>query len=847
VSVHVGWPAGIAAVMALLAFVAWGAPARRAAALRGLAAAALILVLGGATVERPRPAGGACVVTAIDVSGSMQGAGMEAARGFLARLMPELGADDVVGSVAFAGRARVLADPARPNLTALIEGTLSDLDRDDTDLAGALATAAPLCPDGRQAAIVLVTDGVETIGSVLAEATFGEPRVPVFPVVPSAVRLPATSIRRLLAPPVAAAGTVLPIEAVIESRAIGTRSAALALAANGRALLPVPLELPPGVSVVRLPYRFDESGQYLLEARLLAAPGEPAPPAIAAAAIAVTPPRRALVASERARPALARALAGRGMEVEAVSAAGLGERAGQLDRYHVIVLVDVPRAAVGDATLAAIARRVAAGGGLVVAGGPHLFGDGGFAGSPLAPALPVTLVSQRPAPREREPIALEILIDRSNSMGYGGGRPGFQYGEKMAYAKQAALAVIAQLGPRDVVGAIAFDAEAHELAPLVPLAQGRAALEERIARLEYGGGTDFKDALERARAELVATGRRVRHVLLLTDGDTNRRAADHDDVIAALGRDAVTVTAIRIGDDTENLGLLEHIARATGGAFHHVGDLDALPELMISDAEHLMDRAADRPELPVRVGEWSPMLAGITEAELPAVTRWAVTRPKPGAEVRLWIDAGDRRDPVLVTWQHELGRVAVLPLDFDAGAAAWTAWSGFAKLASQLAGWTAARALPFDRRVVARAARDGTVVELETTTDEQGPFVLRVEDREAALRPTGRRRFAGLVPPLEAGVHPAVLVAPGREDRVDVVVPPAHGSGREYASAGANVALLERLAARTGGRVGAEPADVLAARGGARHERVPLDGVLVPLALALVLADVALRRLGARP
>src|SRR5262249_31918853 len=159
--------------------------------------------------------------------------------------------------------------------------------------------------------------------------------------------------------------------------------------------------------------------------------------------------------------------------------------------------------------------------------------------------------------------------------------------------------------------------------------------------------------------------RRVRHVLLLTDGDTNRRAADHDDVIAALGRDAVTVTAIRIGDDTENLGLLEHIARATGGAFHHVGDLEALPELMISDAEHLMDPGAGGPDLPVRGGEGSPMLAGIPEAELPAVTRWAVTRPKPGAEVRLWIDAGDRRDPVLVTWQHELGRVAVLPLDFD--------------------------------------------------------------------------------------------------------------------------------------------------------------------------------------
>jgi hypothetical protein len=40
------------------------------------------------------------------------------------------------------------------------------------------------------------------------------------------------------------------------------------------------------------------------------------------------------------------------------------------------------------------------------------------------------------------------------------------------------------------------------------------------------------------------------------------------------------------------------------------------------------------------------------------------------------------------------------------------------------------------------------------------------------------------------------------------------------------------------------PGEVVAARAGVRREATPLDGVLVPLVLALFLADVAARRLG---
>ena len=204
---------------------------------------------------------------------------------------------------------------------------------------------------------------------------------------------------------------------------------------------------------------------------------------------------------------------------------------------------------------------MAGGGALVVTGGPHLFGDPAWADSPLASALPVELLSQAPEPKEREPIALELVIDRSNSMGFTTRPDPASEGEKMEYARRAALAVLDQLGPNDLVGAIAFDSQPYELGALAPVGEGRDALAARIRALRHGGGTDFKEALDIARRDLVVGGpagaardpaHRRRHQPALDD---------HDDLIAQLARDEITVTTIRIGSDTGNLELLRRIAR----------------------------------------------------------------------------------------------------------------------------------------------------------------------------------------------------------------------------------------------------------------------------------------------
>lgn len=851
------FPAMLVALTALPLFFlgARGWQARLASACRAFAAGALVLTLAGLYLERARPEAGTCIVAAIDVSASVQRAGADSARDFLARLTPLLGPHDLLGAVSVAARARVLAHPAggRPDLGALVPAPAADvtgLEGGATDLAAALIAAAPLCPEGKQTALVLFTDGNETEGSLLAEATLTEPRLPVFAVVPPPADLPPATIRRVLAPALAPERTVLPLKAVIENRAAEPLRAVLDLTANGDPLTHETVVLKPGLSVFALPYHLRGAGQYLLEARLELPPSGPQAPGRVRTALSVTGPLQILMVSEHEAPVVASALAERGMGVEVVAPAALPSRLARLAAYHVVVLDDVARAGVSDEALATLAAWVARGGALVVTGGEHLFGDPGFVASPLAPILPVELESQAPEPQEREPIALYLVIDRSNSMGYASSQPMLHNGEKMEYAKRAALAVLDQLGPRDLVAAIAFDSQPYELGPLRPAGESRAALGARILQIQYGGGTDFKDALDIARRHLIESGRRVRHVILLTDGDTNRGAEDHATLIAELARAEITVTTIRIGADTVNLDLLDAISRATGGEFHHVENVQALPQLMIRDAQRLLSGVPAREERPAHLGEAGPILAGITEEELPPVGHWALTHPKRGAEIRLYVEAGERHDPLLATWQYALGRVAVLPVDFHAGGARWPLWPGFGKLWAQLALWAAPAGLSSDRRLEARRLREGTLLRLETVADGAGPFVLRIASvGDVPLRQTGRRTFSAVVPQLGAGVHPALLVSGSApavvSEPIGLVVPASADSGREYRVRAPNRALLAEVAALTGGALDPEPAALVAARSGVTREKVPMTGLLVPLTLALLLADIALRR-GAR-
>ena len=328
---------------------------------------------------------------------------------------------------------------------------------------------------------------------------------------------------------------------------------------------------------------------------------------------------------------------------------------------HLVVLEDVRGKQIDPASTEALERFVHRdGGGLIFTGGGSSFGDKALHDTAIQTMLPVTLEPRRPRPGKRDPLALFLVIDRSNSMGFNSRIGTLRDGEKLRYAIKAGIAVVKQLKDHDSVGVIAFDARPHEIAPLRPLKANRDKLLAALPRIVESGGTDFYDALVSAGEQLNQSRVSRKHVVLLTDGDTNRAGrGEYRALIAKLARSGISVTTIRIGDNTVNLKLLQDISQGTGGSFHHVENAQMLPDLMLRDTSRALRKLTPRNDrfFPA-VGMAHQLLTGTEEGEIPHLGDYAFSKPKPNSETLLHVARSDRKDPVLSVWRYGLGRVA---------------------------------------------------------------------------------------------------------------------------------------------------------------------------------------------
>ena len=274
----------------------------------------------------------------------------------------------------------------------------------------------------------------------------------------------------------------------------------------------------------------------------------------------------------------------------------------------------------------------------------------------------------------------------------------------MEYAQKAAVAVLGQLKNTDLAGAIAFDSEAYSLSALGRLSKNRSTLRSRIRRLRYGGGTDFYHALEAAADQLSRSRRSIRHIILLTDGDTNRSPTDHYPLIKTIAQRQISITTIRIGSDTVNLQLLSYMSEKTGGRFYHVEDATMLPQLLVRDTRQTLRQQGQEGEGPKdivpQVDVRGQILRGLSD--FPALDEYMLTKPKKRANVQLYTDVHGERDPLLATWQYGLGKVVVVPFDpSGAGSGDWIRWERFGKFWSQAVRWAMRNETPLDYRLSA--------------------------------------------------------------------------------------------------------------------------------------------------
>ncbi|MBI3998078.1 MAG: VWA domain-containing protein [Armatimonadetes bacterium] len=794
-----------------------------------------LLVLGAAGLEVTRAAPDLAVVFAADRSDSMGPDGARLLRGFLDEVRARTGPAHRVGLVTFGAEAALEESLTSQPRLALVTRPRSD----GTNIARAIERSLAALPEGRGGRIVLLTDGQATAGNLDAALAAVRSRGIELTVVPVASPPgPEVMVEDVSMPAVVSIGERLPVTVTL--RATAAAEGHLRVRANGVLLLGREVTLRPGRTYVDLEPVAIQPGLLRVEASIEATPdGEAGNNRAFALAFVQGRPFVLYVGTPPAP--LAQALEVQGLVVRRVQPTELPSSPAAYQGTAAVVLDDVPAYLLSPQQQAALRDYVRlGGGGLVAVGGSRSFGIGGYAGTPLEDALPVSMdVRHRLAIPS---MAIVLVLDASGSMG--------SFGTELAkveLAKETAQSVIDLLGERDLVGVIAFDQVPRWLVPLTPAAQ-RARILEAVSRIKAGGGTNLYPALVAARDALRRAEAKVKHVIVLSDGQTD--PGDFRGLAGTMAEDRMTISTVAIGRDAD-VEIMRNIAGWGRGRAYIARDLYSIPQILTAEAM-LATRAYVIEErfTPRIVG--APAILGDLEA-LPPLRGYLATAPKPAAEVAL---QSHQEDPILASWTFGLGRAAAVTTDARLRwTAEWTGWSQAARFWSQVVRWTMSRqtgpldayvdADPEQVRIVldARAADGSPIVAWDaraTVVGESG------EAGRLVLEQTRPGWYEATTPLPPAGAYMVTVVAvEGGQVVGRAALPLAVPYSPELRQVGLNRALISHLIEAAGARVIATPAEALAPPSAPERRPLATWPLLGAGALAAFVAEVALRRIPA--
>lgn len=370
---------------------------------------------------------------------------------------------------------------------------------------------------------------------------------------------------------------------------------------------------------------------------------------------------------EREARHLEEGLAAEEIEVEVRPESGLPDDLNDLLDYDVLILSDVPADKFAPGAMDMVESWVRDfQGGLIMIGGEQSFGLGGYYRTPIEDALPVKMPIKKNI--EKPNLSLVLVIDKSGSMG----------GTKIELAKEAANASAEVLKGNDRFGVVAFDARAEWITPITNSSEV-GVITSTISRLQAGGGTNIYPALKSAYDELLNEDAKLKHIILLTDGQT--QGSGYDTLVQHIAADAITVSTVGIGDGAD-AQLLSDMASWGGGEYYFTNDFGSIPQIFTRETMRASkSMLVEEPFIPTAVGT-SEALKGIDTEALPFLLGYVATQPKDTADLAL---ASDYGDPVLATWSYGIGRAAAFTSDAKARwAGDWVSWDGFGKFWGQL-------------------------------------------------------------------------------------------------------------------------------------------------------------------
>jgi Ca-activated chloride channel homolog len=534
-----------------------------------------------------------------------------------------------------------------------------------------------------------------------------------------------------------------------------------------------------------------------------------------------------------------------GMEPEVVTPRDTRFNA-SLHGFDAVLLDNVARDQMPAATQDALTRYVGAGGALAMVGGDRSFGLGGWHGSALESIMPV--IMKPPEHKERQRV-LVLIIDKSGSMGRE---------EKLEYAKAAAHTAAGTLKDNDLIEVIGFDSQPFVVVPLETMATARPYLAQMIDRLKARGTTYLMPALKQADRDLASSGAAIKHVVILTDGETGGTAAMYYDLVATMHREGgVTVSTIAIGNEA-NVRLLDSISQYGGGALYQTSSAASLPQIILSDVSRHggESRTMVEKEFVPQTASPDSILKGLGGRRLPPIKGYVSTQLKPGASLDAFVNRESGREPLIASTRYGAGKTLAVTTDGGGRwASPWIRDNIFSTLWDRMLEWMTPPVTNAPKFDVAMGYREGRVEFKLTDYDADARQTLALVNARVLRADGGREDL--VLSQSAPGELSGSFAAPTPGTYYIELSSEANGKQRPFPPLAYTVSpaafaelprrrpnydLLERLSAATGGRLNPPLADAVMSRPLFKH-RVGFSQPLLAAAMLLLIGEALVRRL----
>ena len=568
---------------------------------------------------------------------------------------------------------------------------------------------------------------------------------------------------------------------------------------------------------------------------------------------------------------LSTALGTEGINVDRVGVDQFPNSVIEMQNYDCVIMANVPRGAGGisdeqQKMLAAYVHDM--GGGLVMIGGPDTFGAGGWQGSKLEEVLPVNM--DIPAQRQLPKGAL-VLVMHSCEM------PDGNY-----WGEQCALAAIKTLSERDEVGVISYawngpgGGGSNWDFPIQTVGDG-SRVTAAIKRMQLGDMPSFDDTLDLALngrngvGGLIRSDSRQKHVIVISDGDP---AAPRQSIIDAYKKNKITISTVTVyphmGDPDGLPRQMKDMSKSTGGrAYGPINkNPNQLPQIFIKEATVVRRSLIHEPKegIPlIATPTSSDVMKGIDGAQLPPLRGMILTSRKQNPQIEIPLTANKQNDPVLAWWQTGLGKSVAFTGDaHNRWAAEWVGSNTFNKFWAQVVRSVSRPPMSTDFEVV--TTQDGTVgkITVEALDKENNGFLnflnMRatvigpdLKPREIRLQQIGPGQYSGTFDAKQSGNYVSIVnYSSPKGDRGQIPSGMAVNTSPELRDLASNETVLTEIANRTKGAVlpafnfNAGFVDQLYRRDENLKQSaspLPIWDVLIPILLALIIVDVATRRI----